>query len=257
MENNLALWDRHKKPHDDALRKFKKGGGFSGTAIDPMWVIREATSEWGPVGYGWGYSVIKEEYVTGAQFKDGDGNDVLHVLRVEIWYTGDNGERCVLESYGQTMFVGQNKNGPFTDEEAPKKSLTDAVSKGLSWLGFGSAVHMGMFDGNKYVDLRGDSEQPQPKSNPAPKEAPEEPKKDKNYVFNRAVHYLELLEELVGGSTAQDVKNEVMARWSFSRDCKDLSVAFKRGTVTECWNLKNAIKAEVQRIAKEGKKEEE
>ena len=75
-------------------------------------------------------------------------------------------------------------------------------------------------------------------------------KPDKNYVKGRAIHYLELLEEMVGESTAQDVKKEVMDTFNFSRDCPDLSIAFKRGTVTECWRLKDAIKAKVQSIAK-------
>ena len=39
--------------------------------------------------------------------------------------------------FGQTTFVGANKHGLFTDEEAPKKSLTDATNKALSMLGFG------------------------------------------------------------------------------------------------------------------------
>ena len=42
--------------------------------------------------------------------------------------------------------------GPFTDEEAPKKSLTDALSKAMSWLGFAADIHLGRWDDNKYVN---------------------------------------------------------------------------------------------------------
>src|SRR5690606_33640239 len=66
-----------------------------------------------------------------------------------------NGERGEVVQFGQTTFVGRNKNGFFTDEEAPKKSLTDAMSKCLSLLGFSADIHLGRFDDNKYVnDLR-------------------------------------------------------------------------------------------------------
>ena len=58
-----------------------------------------------------------------------------------------------ITNYGQTMFVTQFRNGGiFTDEEAPKKTITDAITKCLSMLGFASDVHMGLFDDNKYVN---------------------------------------------------------------------------------------------------------
>ena len=249
-EENIALWNRHQKPHKDALKSFKKGGGFSGTAIDPMWVVREATVEWGPAGSGWGYNVIKEDYVTGAPLKDG-GNEILHVVRIELWYTAEGGGRASIEAYGQTMFVGSNKYGSFTDDEAPKKSLTDAVSKGLSWLGFGSAVHMGMFDGNKYVDLRADAEPPQPKSNPAPKEEQEKPDGKK-----RIIKYLEDLEGLVGEEEAQKrwvtlLKHSDHAEGALSLgDIKDFS---------KLWRLSDEVKDMVEATAatiEEQKKEE-
>jgi hypothetical protein len=59
-----------------------------------------------------------------------------------------------VEHFGQTTFVGKNKNGYFTDEEAPKKSLTDAIGKALSMLGFSADIYLGLFDDNKYVNDR-------------------------------------------------------------------------------------------------------
>ena len=38
-----------------------------------------------------------------------------------------------------------------TDGEAPKKSLTDAIKKALSMLGFSADVFLGMFDDVNYV----------------------------------------------------------------------------------------------------------
>lgn len=37
------------------------------------------------------------------------------------------------------------------DHDAPKKALTDAITKGLSYLGFCADVFLGEFDGNKYT----------------------------------------------------------------------------------------------------------
>jgi hypothetical protein len=55
-----------------------------------------------------------------------------------------------LTHFGQTTFVGSNKYGPFTDEEAPKKSLTDATTKALSMLGFGGDIFTGLYDDEDY-----------------------------------------------------------------------------------------------------------
>jgi len=149
MNDNLELWNKYLKPHKDATKKFNKAGGFRGTAIDPMWLIRCATEAWGPMGVNWGVVVQKEEY---REFPT-DPVTVIHVVWIDLWH-GIGDDKGKITCVGQTTMMGTNKNGVFVDEEAPKKSLTDAIGKGLSWLGFGAAVHMGMFDGNKYVDLR-------------------------------------------------------------------------------------------------------
>lgn len=97
------------------------------------------------------------------------------------------------------------------------------------------------------------AKQAEPEAEPAPEEKGEEPrpeKPDKKYVFGRAVHYLELLEEMVGEEKAQSTKLDVLKHSDYSHGCLDLSAAFKRGTITECWRLKDEIKAVVQEVAK-------
>ena len=73
-------------------------------------------------------------------FAQGQDKDVIHILKIKFWYVWQ-GQRGEIEHFGQTTFVGKNKNGYYTDEEAPKKSLTDAISKCISLLGFAADVH--------------------------------------------------------------------------------------------------------------------
>lgn len=75
---------------------------------------------------------------------------MIHKVHARLWYVLD-GVRGEVEQFGQTQIVGKNKNGFYTDEEAPKKSLTDAMSKCLSLLGFSADIHLGLYDDNKYV----------------------------------------------------------------------------------------------------------
>lgn len=141
----MMIWDQVKMTDPEYTKGFTRGGGFKGTAIDALYNIQRATELWGPMGVDWGCKVIDEQYVTGSP------GDIIHVIRVLIWFPF-NGKRGEIEAYGQTQFAGKRASGQtYTDEEAPKKSLTDALTKGLSWLGFSADVHMGLFDDNKYV----------------------------------------------------------------------------------------------------------
>jgi hypothetical protein len=145
--SNMKLWDSVVKTDPKYTKRFSRGGGFTGTATNATWLAREATRRFGPCGIGWGREVVDEQY------REGAPGDVVHVVRIKLWYVLD-GVRGEIEGYGQTTFVGKNKHGAFTDEEAPKKSLTDATAKCLSLLGFAADIHLGMFDDDKYVNDR-------------------------------------------------------------------------------------------------------
>jgi len=147
---NLDLWNKFRTPHKDSTKNFTRAGGFRGTAIDPMWLIRSATELWGPMGGKWG---ILDDSVTDQYIALNDGI-MLHISRFILFYpNADNVRVSTIPCVGQTFIVSKTKNGLMADEEAPKKSMTDGLSKGLSWLGFAADVYMGMYDGNKYIDL--------------------------------------------------------------------------------------------------------
>jgi hypothetical protein len=155
---NLALWESVQATDPDYTKAFSRSGGFRGTAINHTYQTKRATQAFGPKGIGWGSRILDEKYAEGAPIVHPQhgviGREVIHVVRIELWYDLA-AERGSVEAFGQTTFVGQNKHGVYTDEEAPKKSLTDAESKALASLGFSADVHLGLFDDNKYVsDLK-------------------------------------------------------------------------------------------------------
>jgi hypothetical protein len=154
---NTELWNAVAVTNPNFVKSFTRSGGFSGTAINATYQAQKATETFGPCGIGWGIDILEERYQDGAPLLQGEavvGHEVIHVLRVKLWYVYQ-GKRGEVIHFGQTPFVGRNKNGFFTDEEAPKKSMTDAMSKCLSLIGFSADVHLGLYDDNKYVaDLR-------------------------------------------------------------------------------------------------------
>lgn len=148
--DHLSLWRQVEQTDPHFTKAFSRGGGFRGTATNATYLVRRATEVFGPVGIGWGYDIVEEDMLIGAPLDERGTHELIHRIRLKLWYR--LGEQTGgVTHFGQTTFVGRNKNGFFTDEEAPKKSLTDALSKCLSMLGFAADVHLGRYDDNKYV----------------------------------------------------------------------------------------------------------
>ena len=80
--SNTALWDELGKTDPAHTKTFKRAGGFSGTAIKPMWAIQRMTEKFGPCGDGWGMG--KPDFQT-IQADD----HTLVYCTVAVWYGGE------------------------------------------------------------------------------------------------------------------------------------------------------------------------
>lgn len=145
-----SIWERVERTDPAYTKNFTRGGGFSGTSINATYLVKKATETFGPMGIGWGVDIVGEDFIPGSIIDSATGEKtVIHRLQVKLWYMLD-GVRGEVTHFGQTTFIGKTKNGTFTDEEAPKKSLTDATTKALSMLGFGGDIFMGQYDDQEY-----------------------------------------------------------------------------------------------------------
>jgi len=170
---NLNIWQSVERTDPAYTKEFTRSGGFKGTAISPAYMVKRATETFGPMGLGWGLDIVNEELIDGAPLVDANGvllgHEKIHKLLVSLWYVVD-GKRGEVKQFGQTVFIGRNKWGFYTDEEAAKKSMTDAMTKCLSLLGFGADVYLGKFDDNKYkAESRRYFEQGAVETKPKPK----------------------------------------------------------------------------------------
>lgn len=145
MTSKTDLWDRLGKTDPSHTKQFKRSGGFSGTAIKPMWSYRRMTEEYGPCGEGWGVNEPSFQVVPGPE------GEVLVYCTVSIWH---GAREKIVFGVGGDKVVGKNKYGLSGDDEAFKKAFTDAVTNALKLIGVGADVHMGMFDDSKYVNER-------------------------------------------------------------------------------------------------------
>lgn len=168
--DHLSIWRRVQRT-DARFTKPLEGMGFTGTSINSTYMFMRATEIFGPIGEGWGYEVIEEKFIDGKPLvepildernkqvatkflRDSDGSlfcEQNHSLKIKFWYNTERGLRGEFESYGATPYRYQTNYGIKVDGEVIKKSLTDAIKKALSMLGFSSDVFMGMHDNPEYV----------------------------------------------------------------------------------------------------------
>lgn len=208
---NLSLWESVQTTDPKYTKGFNRGGGFKGTSTNATYLAKRATERFGPMGIGWGVNVLDEEVLTGAPILDNEGgimaHDMIHKVRVNLWYMLD-GERGVVEQFGQTQFVGVNRNGVYTDEEAPKKSITDAMTKCLSLLGFAADIHLGLYDDNKYVSDLQHQFAGQPEDDPQPG-PPRNSRRDNGTKLSIKQH----TEAMLGAETMPALKKAFALAW--------------------------------------------
>lgn len=132
MTDNLKLWRSVEKTDPDHTKRVNQRGGF--TSIGAHYQVMRATETFGPVGIGWGYEC---------------GEPIFHgpfiLIPVTLWH----GDRS--NTFGPIIGCAEI-TGNRPDHDAPKKAMTDALTKALSHLGFNADVFLGRFDDNKYVE---------------------------------------------------------------------------------------------------------
>jgi hypothetical protein len=131
-KENMSLWNSVNRTDPAHTKAVGFGRGF--TAIDAHYQIMRATETFGSVGTGWGYDVVYKI------------EPKMIIAEVTIWQ-GTRGN-----TFGPICSIAPlyNKKDQL-DDDAGKKAMTDALTKGLSHLGFSADVFLGKFDDNKYV----------------------------------------------------------------------------------------------------------
>ena len=143
---NMKIWETLSKTNPEFTKPLPGYGGKRLTTIDPMYQIQMMTDLFGPVGLGWKYKV-DYKYIDGLVFAE-----VTIKYFTNEWH--EYGPVCSV----QNLSKSNNK----LDDEAPKKAMTDAMTKAFSHLGMSADVFLGKFDDSKYVEqMKQEFSQPQ------------------------------------------------------------------------------------------------
>tara|TARA_Y100000768_G_scaffold149738_1_gene111804 strand:+ start:2114 stop:2614 length:501 start_codon:yes stop_codon:yes gene_type:complete len=141
IKTNMDIWKTLGRTNPKYTKPFQKFGGKTLTTIDPMYQIMMMTDLFGPVGQGWSYHV-NYTYTDKCVFAEVSIRYCVATKLDKQWY-----------KYGPVSSVQAlyKKNGGL-DDEAPKKAMTDAMTKAFSHLGMSADVFLGLFDSSKYIE---------------------------------------------------------------------------------------------------------
>lgn len=143
MSENLKLWESVQQTNPKYTKEIS-GKQFNGTSINPMYLTRKATEQFGPMGKGWGVDSL--ETVT-----EQIGETTLYSEHVQLWYMQGE-ERCSISQWASVKVAYVTSKGKLlVDDEARKKCRTAATSKCLSLLGFSADVWLQYYNSSAYI----------------------------------------------------------------------------------------------------------
>ena len=131
-----TLWEEVCKTPPSQTKEVSLGGRKFNT-IDAYRRIEKGTELWGPMGTDWG---VKNEDYTKITEKTA-------LYTAILFYPG--GELPIMSDI-ELVYSSGKREGKF-NEDWSKKISTDALTKGLSKLGFNADIFLGKFEDNKYV----------------------------------------------------------------------------------------------------------
>ena len=165
---NMDLWGKvfvTDKAHVSEI----KGKSYKGNSPRPYYLIQKATETFGPCGIGWGYRIV-EQGTQEVRYPEPLGNTgntverlmINHWVLVEFWYKLDGVKSEPIQQYGGTKLSYRTSAGKQEfDEDAQKKSVTDALIKCMSCLGFAGDIFSGRWDDSKYHQEQEEKKQQQ------------------------------------------------------------------------------------------------
>lgn len=179
---NMKLWEATRGV-DKRFTKPITGKSYKGDSPNPTYIIMKITEQLGPIGREWGFVVVNQSVIEGMPHqiavkreesyypaKEGQPlsisqrcteyqiiRETTHQVQIEFWQNVD-GQRRTFSAFGATPMLYLSSKGKWIcDEDAAKKSLTDAYTKAASWLGVVADIFLGLYDGKYQAPSEGAS----------------------------------------------------------------------------------------------------
>jgi hypothetical protein len=184
---SLKYYDLLKNVPDSSLKEIQAGRLKGKSDINPQWRVQKLTEVFGVCGMGWKFTVEKQWIEPTATGETACFVNINLFIKIEdIWSDGIPGN-------GGSMFIANERNGPFVSDECFKMATTDAIGTAAKMLGLASDVYMGLKNKNIGPQTKYDK-----KEDLTPQKVDARPWLNKGEKLDAAIQYL-----ISGGNIAK------------------------------------------------------
>ena len=150
---DIQKFNAYSQPPEWAIKEIQAGRMKGKSDINPQFRIFALTEMFGLVGFGWKYQIDSIEY------KEAKNGEVAVMARISLFVkVGENWSDAIVGT-GGSMFIANEKNGPYVSDEAEKMAITDAISVSCKQLGIAGNI----YSGSKYLPAYNKANPPEPK----------------------------------------------------------------------------------------------
>ena len=149
--NNMEIWNSLNRPPESALKRIGFGPLKGKSDISPQWRMKAMTEQFGPVGDGWKYEIVKLWTEPAAD------EQVFAFAQINLYFykiseTTSNSWSEPIPGVGGKLLLRKTKNGMESNDEAFKMAVTDAMGVAMKALGVAADIYLGRWDGSKWAD---------------------------------------------------------------------------------------------------------
>lgn len=143
--SNTEIWKKFSRPPSEALKPITAGRLSGKTDINPQWRLLAMTEAFGPCGIGWKYQIDK------VWTEPGSDGVVFSFVQISVFIKHDGQWSDAIPGIGGNKLIDKERSGLHSNDEAPKMSLTDALSVAFKALGVAADIYSGQWDGKQYA----------------------------------------------------------------------------------------------------------
>ncbi len=140
----MEIWNKLRKPPPDALKTIKAGRLKGKSDINPQWRYEAMTDAFGMCGEGWKFE-IKESWID-----EGSHDQKVQNVKILLYVKTNDAWGEPIPGIGGSMLIAKESAGLYTNDEALKMAVTDALGTAMKMLGVAADIYRGAWDGNKF-----------------------------------------------------------------------------------------------------------
>ena len=150
MSEKMEIWNNLNRPPESALKKIGFGPMKGKSSIQPQWRIKAMTEQFGPVGTGWKYEIVRLWTEPAA-----DGQ-VFAFAQINVYWKDGEEWSDPIPGIGGNLLLSIVKRGKpeermESNDEAFKMATTDAMGVAMKALGVAADVYADLWDGSKWL----------------------------------------------------------------------------------------------------------